>query len=257
MKMKTSLFVALFALMSLVCVKAQNYSDDFESSSDVPSGWRIANFTPGGQHAALSINTESTLTGVNALEINVTENVSNWFENVAGYSFPANIGDEYIVSFDAKASSEISIPVKLNTDGNEGQTEIISQTLNLTADSQHFSLTTTSGCTKTMNYLFWFELNGKDSGTKIYIDNFSLKNKLAAGIKGASQIGISYYPNPAKNFVFINGGKVGDAVTIYSLAGQLVLSSVIDGKSISLENIKAGAYLLKVGNTTQKLMIEK
>ena len=254
MKMKTTFFVAL--LFTVVSVNAQVYSDDFESSTDVPSGWKAENFT-GSANTTLSINTASELTGVNSLEFDITANVGDWFANIAGYSFPATIADEYNITFDAKASADISIPAKLNTDGNDGQTEIISETLNLTTASQHFTLSTTSGCTMTKNYLFWLELNNQSVGTAIYIDNFSLSKKGTTGINDVSKININYFPNPAKDFVLINGKKEGDAVAIYSLDGQLVLSSVIDGKPLSLKNINTGAYLLKVGDTTQKLIIKK
>ena len=256
MKKTKTFFVALISLFTVVSVNAQVYSDDFESSTNVPSGWRDANFIGGALNTTLSINTASVMTGVNALQFTTSANSGNWFENIAGYSFPATTADEYDVTFDAKASADISILAELNTDGNDGQTDIINKTLNLTTASQHFVLSTTSGCTKTKNYLFWFVLN-KSAGTDIYIDNFSIKKKGVTGINGASKINISYYPNPAKDFVLINGKKEGDAVAIYSLAGQLVLSSVIDGKPLSLKNINTGAYLLRVGDTTQKLMIKK
>jgi len=257
MKNKTTFFVALISLFTVVSVNAQVYSDDFESSTNVPNGWKTANFVGGPANSTLSINTESLMTGANALKLNITANVGNWFENVAGYSFSATIADEYDITFDAKASADISIPARLNTDGDKGQTAILSKVLNLTTASQHFTLSTTSGCTMTMNYLFWFELNNQSAGTAIYIDNFSVKKKGVTGINGASKINISYYPNPAKDFVLINGQKEGEKVAIYSLAGQLVLSSVIDGKPLSLKNVNTGAYLLKVGDTTQKLMIKK
>jgi len=256
MKNKTTFFIALISLFTIVSVNAQVYSDDFESSSTVANGWKVQNFVGGPLNTTLSINTESVLTGVNALQFTTSANSGNWFEDVTGYSFPATIGDQYDITFDAKASAAISILTELNTDGNDGQTDIINQTLNLTTASQHFVLSTTSGCTKTKNYLFWLVLN-KSAGTDIYIDNFSIKKKSTTGINGASKISISYYPNPAKDFVLINGKKEGEAVAIYSLAGQLVLSSVIDGKPLSLKNINTGAYLLKVGDTTQKLVIKK
>jgi hypothetical protein len=256
MKKKNTFFVALISLFTVASVNAQVYSDDFESSSTVASGWRDANFAGATLNTTLSINTASVMTGVNALQFTTSANSGNWFENVAGYSFPATIADQYDITFDAKASAAISIQTELNTDGNDGQTDIINQTLALTTASQHFALTTTSGCTKTKNYLFWFVLN-KSAGTDIYVDNFLIKKKVSTGIDGASKINISYYPNPAKDFVLIKGQKEGVAVAIYSLAGQLVLSSVIDGKPLSLKNINTGAYLLKVGDTTQKLMIKK
>ena len=255
--MKTYFFVALISLLTVASVNAQVYSDNFESSDNVPSGWVVENFAGGPANTTLSINKESKLTGVNALEFSITANVGNWFENIAGYSFPSTIADEYTITFDAKASADISIPAKLNTDGNDNQTEIISETLNLTTASQHFTFSTTSGCTMTKNYLFWFELNNQSVGTALYIDNFSIIKKGTTGIDDASKQNISYYPNPAKNSVLINGKKEGDAVAIYSLAGQLVLTSVIDGKPLSLKNINTGVYVLKVGDTTQKLMIEK
>ena len=257
MKKTTTFFVALFALLSATSMNAQNYSDDFESSSSVPSGWRTANFIGGSPNATLSINTGSVLTGKNALECVVTANVGNWFENVAGYSFAATTGDQYDIAFDAKASTNITVPAKLNTDGDKQQTEIISASLSLTTTSKHFTLTTTSGCTMTMNYLFWIELNGQNAGTTIDIDKFSLKKKGTDGLHDVSNVNIRYYPNPAKDFVLINGENQGSEVAIYSLAGQVVLSAVVDGKPLSLKNINNGVYILKVGGKAQKLIVEK
>ena len=71
---------------------------------------------------------------------------------------------------------------------------------------------------------------------------------------------IKIYPNPAQSFFNIelaNSNTKSNKVFIYNALGQKVYSSSFQEKTtIPIDNLSDGVYLVKVGNTTQRLVIE-
>ena len=71
---------------------------------------------------------------------------------------------------------------------------------------------------------------------------------------------IKIYPNPAQSFFNIelaNSNTKSNKVFIYNALGQEVYSSSFQEKTtIPIDNLSDGVYLVKVGNTTQRLVIE-
>ena len=71
---------------------------------------------------------------------------------------------------------------------------------------------------------------------------------------------IKIYPNPAQSYFNIelaNSNTKSNKVFIYNALGQEVYSSSFQEKTtIPIDNLSDGVYLVKVGNTTQRLVIE-
>ena len=73
---------------------------------------------------------------------------------------------------------------------------------------------------------------------------------------------ISIYPNPAKNYLMVNGAVPTDVLTVFNLYGQVVLKTTITGQTIPLpESLPSGVYSAVIttgfGKVVKKLVIER
>ncbi len=74
-----------------------------------------------------------------------------------------------------------------------------------------------------------------------------------------NMLGVSIYPNPAKDFVQIN---IEDAITnelslqVYDMLGKLIESQTITEQTtqLNIKNLEKGVYILKIGNSTKRLI---
>jgi len=90
----------------------------------------------------------------------------------------------------------------------------------------------------------WYINNDSD---EIY---FVLHDLTSENITGQS-VKRSFYPNPAKDIVYFN--EICDA-ELFDFSGRLVLTSVRSDR-MDIASLSSGAYLLKKGDVTEKLII--
>ena len=88
----------------------------------------------------------------------------------------------------------------------------------------------------------------------------------ADGPLGTSSVKIddrpNIYPNPVKDLLYVNSDKEYTSYSIYNMAGQMVASEKMSGKSgMNVSRITVGQYLLKLtdknGNTDTSQFIKK
>ncbi|MCX7985657.1 MAG: T9SS type A sorting domain-containing protein [Bacteroidales bacterium] len=92
----------------------------------------------------------------------------------------------------------------------------------------------------------------------VYLDDVSfVEDAGGTAVKSAKQNTFSFYPNPAKNILFVNA-KAGKQINIYNVAGSLVFSKIAASglEKIDVSSLPAGVYFIKVDGNTQKLMIK-
>lgn len=77
------------------------------------------------------------------------------------------------------------------------------------------------------------------------------KIDVTTSLKSTNEQKISIYPNPASSFVTIEGVN-NSHIEIYSLTGNLLIQST--EKTINIEHLPAGIYLVKIGNINQRLI---
>jgi len=65
---------------------------------------------------------------------------------------------------------------------------------------------------------------------------------------------ISFYPNPAKEFLTINGLSEITSYSITDINGKLIQNGTTSDK-INIKNITKGFYLLSIGNNISKKLI--
>jgi hypothetical protein len=69
---------------------------------------------------------------------------------------------------------------------------------------------------------------------------------------------VKIFPNPANNWIDIQGGDDNSKVEIYSLSGQLVLSQEATGRISFPASMENGMYVVHVkGSSTQKFVVVK
>ena len=91
----------------------------------------------------------------------------------------------------------------------------------------------------------------------LYLDNLIYD---ASGLGVADNLvagGISVYPNPASDEIFVSGIDAGDVslMELYDLAGSVV-ASVSEGNSMNVAEVNEGIYVLKV-TSGENVIIEK
>ncbi len=71
---------------------------------------------------------------------------------------------------------------------------------------------------------------------------------------------IAIYPNPARDFIIVDGAEVNSTVNIYSVVGKLIASEQLSqDNSISIKNLQRGTYIVQIvapegGQSSQKIV---
>ena len=83
-------------------------------------------------------------------------------------------------------------------------------------------------------------------------------NSTNIGVKEYDFVNFSLSPNPAKKQVNIELETQNNTLFIYNIIGELVLSKDVfkGSNNISLSTLSKGSYFVKIGNRTEKLIIE-
>jgi hypothetical protein len=69
-------------------------------------------------------------------------------------------------------------------------------------------------------------------------------------------LSVSVFPNPTQEMLYVDGINAGETIRIFSLDGQMLLSSTADNGTISLsvESLSNGVYLLQIGTEIVKFI---
>ena len=92
-----------------------------------------------------------------------------------------------------------------------------------------------------------------DDGFVLELDNIRLVINDPVGVKENTQADFSMYPNPTAGSVFVQA-KVGSVVSIFDISGRFITSKQVATDRVKF-NLKSGVYLVKVGGSTQKLIV--
>lgn len=95
--------------------------------------------------------------------------------------------------------------------------------------------------------------------------NFTQLEITADGPLGINSVklggNIAVYPNPVKDFLSIKSENEVNSFSVYNMAGQMVISNKVSGKSIDVSRLPVGNYVLKItdknGNTEATTFIKK
>lgn len=70
----------------------------------------------------------------------------------------------------------------------------------------------------------------------------------------SAETAISFYPNPAKDYIHIVGSKVPVFAKLYNINGLLILST--QDTNINVSGLQEGQYVLQVGTQCFKVLIQ-
>ena len=108
------------------------------------------------------------------------------------------------------------------------------------------------------------EANGKDilaAKSFTVIANTEVKAEFVdhTSVEGVAAQQLRLYPNPARDYVLLEGIPAGATVAIYSLEGERIyqVESASDTLRIDLTQLQEGAYILRVGGETHRLIVRR
>lgn len=73
-----------------------------------------------------------------------------------------------------------------------------------------------------------------------------LSNNINTSIPSAEDIVITVYPNPANEFLYIQGLDEGFTVSVYNFSGKLVLTNRIENNQVDISSLSDGLYIIKI-----------
>ncbi len=109
-----------------------------------------------------------------------------------------------------------------------------------------------------------YQIAADDDGDKYFFNSDGTKAKTVkiqkkdSGIEGIADNGkeINLYPNPAKNFVKIDGANKDDVVVVVDYMGRKVLEQKLINNTLNIQSLPKGIYVVKVSENIQKLVVE-
>ena len=190
-----------------------------------------------GNDLYMGLQTGNGSGGDTVSKIDITETTPTLIEVVTGLDIPNGLAfngnDLYISETTVNKISKIDI-----TAGTTISTDFLTE------------LGGPGSITINENYLYISE-NTAGKISKIYLGSTASKddNKL--------ELGISLYPNPAENYLFISGNKKPISISIYNLLGQKLISLENINK-VDVKALPIGVYIIKVsdgvGQTNRKFI---
>ncbi|TVZ55025.1 putative secreted protein (Por secretion system target) [Lutibacter sp. Hel_I_33_5] len=111
--------------------------------------------------------------------------------------------------------------------------------------------TTTSNNNFDKVYAYWFNYYHGGSAVSpkdayIRIDDFKLSTNAILSVANNGINTVTIFPNPAKNYISIEGAKDLNSIEIIDLNGKIVISKKGDFKKIDISALSKGVYFLKL-----------
>ncbi|MBF4983199.1 T9SS type A sorting domain-containing protein, partial [Nonlabens mediterrranea] len=82
--------------------------------------------------------------------------------------------------------------------------------------------------------------------TDFFVDNFTID--ATASATSVEELGFTFYPNPVKDVLNINGIQDIDSATVMNMLGQQVMTVTpgVTNAQIDMSTLSAGVYLVQV-----------
>lgn len=87
---------------------------------------------------------------------------------------------------------------------------------------------------------------------------FEYTNIIQVTIEPLNNLTINIYPNPATDYIIIDGIKKGETIQIFNVYGQEVMTfhQNISTQRTNISNLPSGSYFVKIGKGVKKLVIQ-
>ncbi|KAB2805477.1 T9SS type A sorting domain-containing protein [Phaeocystidibacter luteus] len=90
-----------------------------------------------------------------------------------------------------------------------------------------------------------------------YFMPFVIQAYSGIGVEELSNAEWRVYPNPASDYLQIEGAEYGQSYAIINQVGQTVQSGVITEQAISLNELADGIYFIRIGEQTEKFVVSR
>jgi len=227
--------------------------EDFESSTTIPTDWRIINSDEG-----ISWEHSNTTGGFGlSSSCYLIDNFSSDFD-VAHAQWWSFRSDTLAVYY----STDCGVTKTLLWEkGSDSLATAGDQPIYFTPASNEWrndtiNLNALTGISSVELYIE----NKSDNGNLIYIDNINIHEVFGVGINEVNENNISLYPNPFENMITIDSKNIEiQSIQIFSSIGKLVFdkhsSKLSSNYKINLSNLSNGLYVIKI--TTNDEIISK
>jgi choice-of-anchor B domain-containing protein len=98
-----------------------------------------------------------------------------------------------------------------------------------------------------------------NSNIEMTFDNFNVDSSSINNVDNTSSSNNSWqlFPNPSNSYVEIFGTTGVDEFEVINMSGQVVKAGPIKNNSIQTSDLGAGIYMIRIGTTSRRLMIQK
>lgn len=89
-----------------------------------------------------------------------------------------------------------------------------------------------------------------------YVEYLMTEKSVETGIEGLTEERVSVYPNPASEYVVVEGCKIGSSITVYDVSGNVIVNSKVteNATKVSLAELKRGMYIVKTASSRNVIM---
>jgi len=231
----------------------------------IPGTIEIENFNKGGQGNAY-FDTDASNNGG---QYRTSENVDIENCGEGGYNvgwIVAGEWMEYLVNVSKTATYDFVLRTASATDGNQFHLDVDGEnvsgvkTVNTLGGLQtYFDIKNTVRLTRGKHVL---KLAIDKSNGGFNLNKMVFTEATTTGLEDAESSNlILVYPNPAHNVlnVQMHNSAIGQTIYLLNATGEMVVTKMLDNdkKTIDIQNLSAGMYMLKVGRVIQKIMITK
>ena len=88
--------------------------------------------------------------------------------------------------------------------------------------------------------------NGNTGGDDVIIDNLVVAHNATASVTALSQANLTFYPNPAQDYLSIKGYANQKAIISVHTVGGLTVKQLPFTSSLDISDLRNGVYLLKI-----------
>ncbi len=257
---KTFALLGLLTISVAVQGQIEIYNEDFETSG-IPATYTLVDNDGLTPNAAVSEYTSAWIDKIDPLDpTNNVASSTSYFEPIGEASrwliTPAiALGPFGNVLFWDALSHDPSFPDGYRILVSTTDTQLVSFTDTLfyvfgeLADEWHTRSASLSGIGLDGEVVYVAFINETENGFKLYLDNIRVEKENTMNVEEANAVTFIIYPNPAQNFITIDGMDDHSKVNILGIDGKVVLSS-IDSK-IDISSLSPGKYVVELISKSQ------
>ena len=205
--------------------------------------------------------------------INTSANVGKITKNIPGVAWACSylelgsaIDFSTYNSIKMKVWSPVSgivVKLKLENLNNDASLNREIDVVNTVANAWEELTFTFPGIVNANNYkrvVFFFNFNSPGAGESYYFDDVKLNINLS--LQNFSNDKINIFPNPANDLITISSDKLIEAISLYNVLGQEVISSRPNNnnQTIDIASLNSGVYIVKTtiaGVTSSSRIVKK